>query len=82
MHKYFLKTYWYTKEKFTKNQILQKRDLYLNHFQVEKGPLVNLKGWKGTLSGLHIQVPSPRGMWYPCIVHMTPMRCASMYMAY
>ena len=27
-------------------------------FKIKKGPLVHLRGWKGTLSGMHIRVPT------------------------
>ena len=41
-----------------KLSILQKRYLYLNQFSNKKGPLVNLRDRKGTLSGPHIPVPT------------------------
>ena len=58
-HKYFLTTYRWTKGKIHwKLCILQKCDPYLNHFQIKRGSLVNLRGRKSTLSGPHIPVPT------------------------
>ena len=47
------------KEKFIENYAFFKNATYIQtNFQMKKGPLVNLSGWKSTLSGPHIPVPT------------------------
>ena len=51
MHKYFLTTYRQTKGKIHQKLSIFKKVTYIQtNFQIKKGPLVNLRDQKGTLS--------------------------------
>ena len=56
-----MSTFWQPKlkEKFIENYVFCEKATYIyTNFQIKKGPLVNMRGRKSTLSGPHIPVPT------------------------